>query len=338
MAELIKEIGMQPEVLKRLYDRYTEGILEEELKQKELFLIGTGASLNACLQAKYAFMRHLHKNVTVIPAFEIEYYLPLLHADSLAAVVSQSGESYETRLTCDWLADRHIRFYAITNQPESYLAQKADKVFLLEAGNELGTSTKTQTGSVQQLYLMAAGAGKDALGEIKQIPDCLERTITAAKTYVSDFAGFFGNEKALYVTGLGMQEPTARQAALMLKEKVFLNAEGLSLAEFRHGPVEAVEAGTPVLMIAAGNENREKALLHADFLSGVCNAKVGLVTDCPDRRLGSYPNFPFVWNGREEFSHICATAPFQLLVEYMAGQRGYDIDGFKFIGKVLKKY
>lgn len=338
MAKLIEEIGQQPLVLQKLCEQYPEGIAGEEITEKEIYLIGTGASLNACYQAKYALIEHYKKNISVIPAFESEYYIPLFGPNTLVILVSQSGESYETRVTCDILCEKNVAFYALTNNPSSYLAQKAKKTFCLEAGVELGTATKTQTSSILLLYLMASKGYKDILKQISDIPNCLLKTIDKAKTYISDFADFIGDAKALYITGIGKQTPTAGQAAIMLKEKVWLNAEGLSLIEFRHGPVEAIEKDTPVIILSFGEENKKIALNHAEFLSKVCGAKVGLVTDYQEQYLNSYPNFSFVWEGNENFSHICAIVPFQLLVEYMANQRGYDIDGFKFIGKVLNNY
>jgi glucosamine--fructose-6-phosphate aminotransferase (isomerizing) len=338
MAKLIEEISEQPAVLNHLYQKYKNGILYHELSQKELFLIGTGASLSACLQAKYALMEYYKKTITVIPAFEADYHIPLLKPEHVIILVSQSGESYETHVVCDSLSERNIPFYALTNNVNSYLGKKARETYPLEAGVELGTATKTHTSSIMLFYLMAAAENEAALKEVAKIPESLQKTLEKAQKYISELASFIGEKKAIYITGLGKHAPTALQAGLMLKEKVFLHCEGLSLVEFRHGPVESIENGTPVIIIAIGEENRKAALLHADFLSRICGAKVAIVSDCEERTTGGYLNFPVVWDGEECFSHICATALFQLLAEYMAAQRGYDIDGFKFIGKILSKY
>jgi glucosamine--fructose-6-phosphate aminotransferase (isomerizing) len=338
MPKLMEEICQQPGVLENLFQKYKDGISFKNLHECEVFLIGTGASLSACLQAKYAFLKYLKKNVTVIPAFEAEYYMPAFGKNSMAVIVSQSGESYETRVVCDGLREKKIPFYALSNNPNSYLARNSSGVFPIEAGEELGTATKTQSGSVFLLYLMAAAGCKDALEEISKIPENLQKTIEEAKKYISDFSAFFGDKKAVYITGLDANAPTALQAGLMLKEKVFLHAEGISLAEFRHGPVESIEEGIPVVIVAAGSETIKTALAHADFLSKVCGAKIALVTNSHEHKLGEYMNFPFVWDGEEIFGHICATAPFQILAYHMAAERGYDIDGFKYIGKILSKY
>jgi glutamine---fructose-6-phosphate transaminase (isomerizing) len=337
MAQLIHEIEEQTGILQKLCEIHPEGI-QTEAKNKNLYLIGTGASLNACFQAKYALTELLDTNIIVVPAYEAEYYLNIFDKEAIIIIISQSGESFETRLVCDWLMEKKLEFHGITNNPESYLAKKANRAFLLESGVELGTSTKTQTSSVFLLYLMAAAGHETAMAEVKKIPKYLQRTIDTAKDYIADFSSFLGEAEVVYITGNGQHTPTAEQAGLMMKEKVFLNAEGLSLVEFRHGPVEALNTNIPVVIITYGEENMSKACVHAEFLQNICGVRVCFISDSPLTMVNGIRNFSFCWEGSEAFSHICATVPFQLMVEHLAKKRGYDIDGFKFIGKILNKY
>lgn len=51
--------------------------------------------------------------------------------------------------------------------------------------------------------------------------------------------------------------------------------------------------------------------------------------------LGVLPSPYLQWYYQTD---ICATLPFQLLAERMAAERNYDIDGFKYIGKILDQY
>lgn len=334
---LLQEICRQPQVMRTLIEKYPEGLEGCIDPDKDLFLFGTGASLSACLEAKYAFLKYTGINAMVIPACEIMYYRQVLSTESQVFVVSQSGESYETRIICDQLMEIGISFYAITNNPESYLGKSANECYALMAGSELGTATKTQTASLLLLLLAACSDNAKALNQILKIPKQMEQTICKVQTYVQSLSEFLGNNKVLYITGLDAHAPTALQAGLILKEKVCLHAEGISLTEFRHGPVEALEKDTPIIIIS-DREKLKIAIKHADFLSNVCGAKVALVTNLPDTKLQGYPNYPFVWEGDEQLSHISATVPFQLLAYFMADQRGYSIDGFRFIGKILDSY
>lgn len=334
----MQEILEQPEVLKlakRSYQELKKGL---QIKGKKVYLFGTGASLSACMQAKYSFLKYAGFSPTVVPACEATYYLEILDSDSCVIIVSQSGESYETKVICERLLEKNIMFIAITNQTDSFLGRHASICFPLNAKTELGTATKTQTSSVMLLYEIAVEESEEAQIQLQKIPDMLLTTIETAREYVAELAEFIGVSKVVYLTGLDAQAPTALQASLMLKEKVWLHAEGLSLAEFRHGPVEVLEKEVPVILIGYGEVKRETLLLHANFLTTVCHAKVVLVTDCTEKELGGYRNFPYIWDGDEELSHICATAPFQVLAEYMARVRNYDIDGFKYIGKILNQY
>lgn len=336
MAMLWKEIHEQPEVIRRLFVGFTER--GQILKDKKVFLFGTGASLSACMQAKYALLKYAGVNATVVPAFEAEYYMEILDRSCVVIIVSQSGQSYETQAICRRLTERETPFIGITNNPESFLGKNAKLCLPLQAGTELGTATKTQTASVMLLYLLAAAGQSAAYRQLEQLPRAMEETLKLAEGYKKELAEFLSNRSAVYLTGLDAHAPTALQASLMLKEKVWLHAEGMALAEFRHGPVEAIGKGIPIVLIGHGKEKLKTLLMHADFLSRVCCGEVVLVTDSRQMQIGGYRNFPYVWEGDEELSHICATLPFQLLAETMAAERGYDIDGFKYIGKVLDQY
>ena len=109
----------------------------------------------------------------------------------------------------------------------------------------------------------------------------------------------------MYLTGLDAHAPTAVQASLMLKEKVWLHAEGLPLAGFRHGPVEVMEEGVPVVLIGHGKEKIKPLLMHADFLSNVCHGDVALVTDSKETWMKGYRNFPMSGKG-QKYSAIFA--------------------------------
>lgn len=338
MAKLLTEIQEQPKVLDRLLNHFQSTQIKDIFLGKKVFLFGTGASLNACLQAKYAFLKFARINAVVVPAFEAAYYMQIMDQNCMVIVVSQSGESYETKVICDKLMEKEIPFMAITNNPDSYLGKNATYCFNLMAGEELGTATKTQTASVMLLYLLSGLRDMEVSRQLTGLKDAMEKTIVMTESYKKELADFIGESKVLYITGVDVHASTAQQASLMLKEKVWLNVEGTSIAEFRHGPVEVLEENIPVILIGHGEEKIKTMLLHANFLSKVCHAKVALVTNRHERELDGYVNYPYAWDGDEELSHICATLPFQLLAETMAGERNYDIDGFKYIGKILNQY
>lgn len=338
MAMLIREIYEQSQVLSEMIQKYPFGYRLENLNSKKFFLFGTGASLSACMQAKYAFLRYAGINAVVVPACESSYYMNVLDDTCLVVIISQSGESYETKIISRQLEERGIPYVAITNSKTSYLASHAACTIGLEAGEELGTATKTQTSSVMMLYLIAASGSEQVLKQVRRIPNCLEKTLESAKEYRERLTEWLGDSMTVYLAGLDAHAPTALQGSLMLKEKVRIHAEGLALAEFRHGPVEVLTEGCPVILIGYGREKRDSLLRHADFLSKVCHAKVALVTECDKNEIKEYPNFSYVWDYDEELSHICATAIFQILAEHMAEKRGYDIDGFCYIGKILDQY
>lgn len=338
MAKLWEEIHEQPEVIRKLLKELPSRLEQWPIEGRDIFLFGTGASLSACMQAKYAFLKYKGARASAIPAFEAEYYENVLDRSCMAVVVSQSGESYETKVIVKGMMEKKIPFLGVTNNEDSFLGKNADCCLPLMAGEELGTATKTQTASIMALYLMAGMGHEGAMEQLEKLPEAMEATLRLAEGYKQELADFLSHRKAVYLTGLDAHASTALQASLMLKEKVWLHAEGLSLAEFRHGPVEVIEEGIPIVLIGFGKEKMSTLLMHADFLAKVCHGDVVLVTDSQESHIKGYRNFPYVWEGEEALSHICATLPFQLLAERMAAKRNYDIDGFKYIGKILDQY
>lgn len=336
MAMLIKEISEQPQVLKKMLEFWPGEMELAKLKSKRVFIFGTGASLSACMQAKYAFL-HYGTVPNIVPAFETEYYIPLLQKEDLVLIISQSGESYETKVICEELLKKGIPFWGLTNQPDSFLGRNAARCLPLLAGSELGTATKTQTASLMALYRMAAGEDEAGVCQLEKIPRMAEETIKTAKGYMDELIAFVGDGDRFYLTGLDEQAPTALQGSLMLKEKVWIHAEGMALAEFRHGPVEVLKEGMPVILIGSSTK-LDTLLCHARFLRNVCHASVAIMTNLPERKIEDFPNFPYQYEGNDVFGQLCATIPFQLLAERMADLRNYDIDGFQYIGKVLNQY
>lgn len=132
---MYKNISEQAEVLTRLTDNYDEvigGFAGDVLAREKLFLVGTGASLNGALSSIPAFAKLSGRVPFVIPASEIGYYTHLFDSDSAVVLISQSGDSFETKLMCDVMQGKGLPFWGITNEVDSTLAQRADKVLLMK--------------------------------------------------------------------------------------------------------------------------------------------------------------------------------------------------------------
>lgn len=308
-------------------------------EKKRLILIGTGASLNACRAAAYAFQKYSPFIPYVKDAYEIDFLADKLDPDTLVILVSQSGNSYETKVIANLLKTRGIEFWGITNNPDSELAGMASRTLLLHSGVEVSSATKTYMATVLLLYMLAVSGQKDVSAKLATLPEDIKGTLEACEAAIPGIAEKLRHCTNLYVAGVGMQGPVANQAALLMKEKTFIHTEGMPVSELRHGTIEVVKPGLPIMISYAIKSRMKEAFQHVEFLRGI-GAEVFVVADAlPEDSKVPSGNIVLVSNTQaEEFSHLTLGIPYQLLAERIALINGYDVDGFKYLKKVVDQY
>jgi glucosamine--fructose-6-phosphate aminotransferase (isomerizing) len=310
--------------------------LRMELKAfRQVILMGTGASLLACRAAQYAFMKYGGALPLVVPAAEIDYVLPAAGPQTLVVLVSQSGQSYETQVAVRLLKERGVRFWGITNSPDSVLAAQADRVLLMEAGEEVSSATKTYTATLLLFYRLA-GVPEQLLAAV---PGDIERSLAAADPVIARWAEALQGRAVIYTLGMGSLGVAAGAGALLLKEKTAIPVEGMSLSEFRHGHIEVVRPGLPILLAAATPAAAGDVLKHGEYFASL-GAEVYLVTDTPltSSRIPAEQILIVANRGDEITGQMPAVIPFQLLAERIAAITGRDVDGFRYIAKTVDTY
>jgi len=194
-----------------------------------------------------------------------------------------------------------------------------------------------------RVVIMAAdkfkGAADCATPGAQHIPADLRATLAASAGPISRWAEALLDTRGGYILGMGALGATAFQGALLMKEKTFLHIEGMSLSEFRHGNIEVVTPGLPIIVLAVTPAQAAEAVKHAEYFASI-GAEVCLITDSPveasrlpaDRILQ-------VQNGGDAYTgQLQVVVPLQLLAERVAVRKGHDVDGFRYIAKVVDKY
>ena len=340
-SSMYNEIMDQYELVKKICTKRWDEAREINLilkKADNIILMGTGASLNACHGAAEAITKYIKKMPHVLEMAQAEDILLTLTDKTVCFLVSQSGSSKETIDVARKVGDSPALTIAVTNNEDSYLAQNSDRVLLLNSGKEISSATKTQTAQALVMCMAAAAGDEDAKNELMKLPELIGKALKDLPEIAEEIAAKLKDERAFYIGALGRMYPTARQAALLIKEKDFILTEGLSISELRHGTVEAVYEGMPIFLIAA-NEYVVEAQKHAEYFDGVVGAKVFLVVDDTADTQSSRYEIIKIENLRvNAFCNFCPTIFFQLLAEKIARLNGYDIDGFRYLSKVVDKY
>src|SRR5689334_6291707 len=214
-------------------------------------ICGRGSSGHAGVFLRYLVETRLRLPVSAsAPSVITAFRTPLMLRHALFIVISQSGRSPDLVAATKSARAAGARTIAIVNASSSPVADEAEFVVPIEAGDEHSVAaTKTVIGS---MAASAALADDRALrSALDRLPGRLRR---AQALDWSDIADDFGKASAVFVAARGPALGSAREIALKLSEILRLPSIGLSAAELQHGPRAALSSRTPVVMMRLMDE------------------------------------------------------------------------------------
>jgi glucosamine--fructose-6-phosphate aminotransferase (isomerizing) len=250
----LAEVAEQPRALRALLAFYAgegRGRLKEwarrARKAGRIVFCGMGTSQFAP-EAILQRLAALGLDATAEDAGEALHYPR--NAPALCVLISQSGESYETRVLAEKLG--RAEFVALTNNAASTLGRLAALALPLCAGDEAAISTKTYLNTMALLHLLASsleGAAqlRKAFAELDKLAGKLAVKPSAQ---IQAAAADLARAPALQFIARGPALVSARQAALTFMEGTRLPAAALAGGAFRHGPFELVGKGHYAIFFA----------------------------------------------------------------------------------------
>ncbi|MCL7456582.1 SIS domain-containing protein [Micromonospora echinofusca] len=176
-------------------------------------------------------------------------------SDALVVGVSQSGGSPDLAEVLRTARASGALTLAVTNAPDSRLADVAELSVDIAAGHERAVAaTKTYTAELLALLMLVEGvrAGDGALPAdereaLAALPELAARTLEDPTP--AQLAPRYRFAGQLVTTGRGYAYPTAREAALKLMETSYLPALAFSGADLLHGPLAMTDPDVPVLAV-----------------------------------------------------------------------------------------
>jgi len=342
---MLEEIREQPEALERTLRMGLRAAarLAKEVAQKRpklIVLAARGTSDNAA-----QFGRYLLEITTGIPvslAAPSIYTLydarvELKHA--LIVAISQSGESTDTNLVLERGREQGALTVGITNEPASSLAKLAEHLFLVRAGRERSVAaTKTYTGQVMSLYLLAhALGGKIRIDDLKKIPDWAAKALELESEITARAERYRFMERAV-VVGRGLNYSNAFEFALKLMETCYVVAERFSSADFLHGPIAMVERSFPMFLFAPPGVTWDGMRNMMERLNAL-NADSLIITDKSNREACDLNPRAVVIGAklaREVYTPIPYIIPAQIFAASLASWKGLDPDRPRTLSKVTR--
>jgi glucosamine--fructose-6-phosphate aminotransferase (isomerizing) len=309
---------------------------------ERIVILACGTSWHAALVAKFLFETLARVPVDVDYGSEYRYRDPIVSSNTLAVVITQSGETADTLAALREAKKKGALSIAICNVVGSMATRETDGTVYTHAGPEIGVaSTKAFTTQIVALHLLAmylgqikgtlsAADAKPHIEGLTQLPLLVEETLLCDPLTEEIAKRFYQRSDFLYL-GRGINYPIALEGALKLKEISYIHAEGYPAGEMKHGPIALIDEQMPVVTIAPddhvfekmiGNIQEAKArggqvivLTNAskkNAFDEIIDAKTDVVLTVPDADPLLTP--------------ILLTVPLQLLAYHIAVRRGCDVD------------
>lgn len=353
---MIREILEEPDVIRRTLTEERENIkrVAEDLidKDYEIFYVtGSGTSYHAGLASQYALSSLTGIITSTLPASEFHRWVPQnlpKTRRSLLMAISQSGESADIINAVRAALRMRIDVLAITNTPESTLANLANYTIHPKSGKEEAIpATKTYVAQLAAIFMLTLemAALKNPQANIEGLkkglyrtPEIIEEIFASSIETIRGAAEKYRNENLIFILGSGPNYATALEGALKLKETCMIFSEGFATREFLHGPIRLIDERTLMVVICPSDETGDYIGLLSSFKGFGANVISVLERAEASKSLADISDDVFyVPSGLPKvFSPMVFVVPIQLFTYYTSIFRGLNPDRPEKLTKVVK--
>lgn len=253
-AVMSSEIAQTPAVFTRILGQLSafdavKNILTTE-KIQSVLILARGTSDNAAHYLKYLIETQIGLPVGLTsPSSVTIYNADLKYSHTLVIAISQSGQSPDLVHFATAARAANAYLIAMTNDETSPLATIAHHHFPLLAGPELAVAaTKSYNAQLLISYLLVASWTGTSVNAAQIISEA--QRICSTKDLVSLAVSATNRNHEIVILGRGFAYPNAREAALKIQETSKVSVQGLSTADYLHGPISALTEETQVFIVA----------------------------------------------------------------------------------------
>jgi glucosamine--fructose-6-phosphate aminotransferase (isomerizing) len=265
------EMAQQPEVLGRLAARAASDVTAVRSVAPNplagVVFLARGSSDNAAVFGRYlAELAAGRPAGLAAPSLYTRYDANVDWSGYLVVALSQSGATPEILTTCAAMRSAGAVTVGITNEPASPMATSVDLLLSTDAGPERAVpATKTMTAQMLVVATVAAALG-GGRPDVSGLSEAVLAVLADSSPIESLVRGWRATDR-LIVSGRGLAYASALEIALKVKETTGILAEGMSVADLRHGPIATAFAGAPVLLVDAGGPAAADTAELADILA-----------------------------------------------------------------------
>lgn len=288
-----------------------------------VYIVGRGSSDHAGVFAKYLIEVELGVPVCAsAPSVNSVYQQNLSLGSALVLIISQSGRSPDILAQAQSAKDSGALTVALVNDTSSPLAEIADFVLPLCAGEERAVAaTKSYLATLSALLQLVAYWKNDGFlkNALNSLPSLLAQVVEDKQQLTQSFIEPLAH---CVVLGRGFGYAISREIALKLKEVCGVHAEAFSSAEFFHGPVTLVEKKLAVIDIQVEDESFSA---HSELIADI-KERGASTTQINNKNMA----------GSARFLPLAILQRFYLDIEKIAVAMGLDPDNPVGLKKVTR--
>lgn len=317
-------------------------IPDEVLRDVErVVILACGTSWHSALVGKFLFESLAKVPVDVDYGSEYRYRDPIVSKNTLAIVITQSGETADTLAALREAKKKGAHSIAICNVVGSMATRETEGTVYTHAGPEIGVaSTKAFTTQLVALHMLALYMAqirqtltpdeiRPHLEALTQLPVLMEQVLKCEPVTEEIAKRFYQRKDFLYL-GRGINYPIALEGALKLKEISYIHAEGYPAGEMKHGPIALIDEEMPVVALAPDDAvfekmvgNIQEAKARGGSVIAVTTAgheEIKQLLDPAQDYLITVPK------SHPLLAPVLMVVPLQLLSYHIAVRRGCDVD------------
>lgn len=345
---LLKEIMEQPKSLaETLRGRVNEkngtvhlggpGLSEAELRKvKHLLIVGCGTAYHAGMLAGY-YIEQFTPEITIdtVIASEYRYRAAYIPKDTVALIVSQSGETADTLACLREIKKQGIKTIGIVNAIGSTIAREVDGGTYVHVGPEISVaSTKAFTSQVVAMVMFgltiaqAKGVKPNILRtyvtELAKLPQEIGKVLEDVGDTIKKVAKKYAKyENAIYL-GRDTAYPTAMEGALKLKEISYVDANAYAFGELKHGPLALVDDRFFEVALLPKGALYDKSVSNVEEVLARGGHMI-VVTNADDFEM-PVENVVKITTNLVIFAPLLMNLVSQLFAYYMTIAKGYNVD------------
>ena len=268
-------------------------------------------------------------------ASEYRYRQAYIPEDSVALIVSQSGETADTLACLREIKKQGVKTIGIVNAIGSTIAREVDGGTYVHVGPEISVaSTKAFTSQAIAMVMfgltIAQAKGvkssilKPYVEEIAKLPEEIRNVLDANNDLMKKVAEQYKDyEHAIYL-GRDTAYPVAMEGALKIKEISYIDANAYAFGELKHGPLALIDDRFFEVALLPDGELYEKAVSNVQEVLAR-GGKIIAITNVDGFDL-DVEYVVKITTSLKIFASVLMNLVAQLFAYYMTVAKGYNVD------------